>query len=92
MDGSAPALQSADMSAKTAVPASEHNLQMITDTIAELTCQPVPTNSPSSSTAHPVEQQPTGESHVATGLSVQAPANGSLRDASINRLACLFRH
>ena len=71
MDGRAQVAQSVDMNATTAVHASERNLQMIIDTIAELACQPTP---------------------GATGASGEAPANGSLRYASINRLACLFRH
>jgi hypothetical protein len=92
MDGGARAAQSVDMNATNAVHASERNLQMIIDTIAELACQPAPTNSSSSSTRDPAEQTLTGESHVANGVSVEAPANGTLKDASINRLACLFRH
>ena len=80
------------MNATNAVHGSERNLQMIIDTIAELACQPSPANSPRSSTTDPTEQKVTGESHVANGVSVEAPANGSLKNASINRLACLFRH
>ena len=80
------------MNATNAVHGSERNLQMIIDTIAELACQPSPANSPRSSTTDPTEQKLTGESHVANGVSVEAPANGSLKNASINRLACLFRH
>jgi hypothetical protein len=91
MDGGARAVQSVDMNATNAVHAGERNLQMIIDTIAELACQPAPTNSSSSSTRDPTEQTLTGESHVADGVSLKAP-NGSLKDASINRLACLFRH
>lgn len=30
--------------------------------------------------------------NTANGVAVEAPANGSLNGASINRLACLFRH
>ena len=80
------------MKATNAVHASERNLQMIIDTIAELACQPAPTNLPSSSTMDPTEQTPTGESHVPHGMAVEAPANRLLKDASVNRLACLFRH
>jgi hypothetical protein len=29
---------------------------------------------------------------MANGMAVEAPVNGSLKGASINRLACLFRH
>jgi hypothetical protein len=29
---------------------------------------------------------------VTDGMPVEAPVNGSLKDASVNRLACLFRH
>jgi hypothetical protein len=92
MDGGAGAAQPVDMSATNAVNASERNLQMIIDTIAGLACQPAPTSSPSSSNTDPTEQTLTGESNVGNGVSVEAQANGSLRDASINRLACLFRH
>jgi len=42
--------------------------------------------------AEPMEQALTGESYVATRTAVEAPVNGSLKDASVNRLACLFRH
>jgi hypothetical protein len=92
MDGGARAAQSVDMSATDVVHAGERNLQMIIDTIAELACQPGSTNSPSSLTTDPTEQKQAGESPAADSVSVEAPANGSLRDASINRLACLFRH
>jgi hypothetical protein len=92
MDGGARAAQPVDMSATNAVNASERNLQMIIATIAELACQPAPTSSPSSSTTDPTEQKLTGESNVANRVSVEAQANGSLRDASMNRLACLLRH
>jgi hypothetical protein len=92
MDGGARAAQSVDMNASHVVHASARNLQTIVDTIAELACQPAQTNSPSSSTTIPTEPTLTGESHVANGVSVEAPANGALKDASINRLACLFRH
>jgi hypothetical protein len=79
------------MNATNATHASERNLETIIDTIAELACQPAPANSRSPSATDPTEQKLTGESHVATGVPVKAPANG-LRGASINRLACLFRH
>jgi hypothetical protein len=92
MDGGARAAQPVDMSATNAVNASERNLQMIIDTIAELACQPAPRSSPSSSTIDPTKQKLTGESNAVNGVSVEAQSNGSLRDASINRLACLFRH
>jgi hypothetical protein len=92
MDGGARPAQPIDMSATNAVNASEHDLQMIIDTIAELACQPAPTSSPGSSTIDQTEQKLTRESNVANGVSVEAQANGSLRDASINRLACLLRH
>ena len=29
---------------------------------------------------------------MANGMAVEAPVNGSLKDASVDRLACLFRH
>jgi hypothetical protein len=92
MDGGERPAQPVYMNATNAVHASEHTLQTIIDAIAELACQPAPTNSPSSSTTDPTEQTLTGESHVADDGSVGSHANGTLRDASINRLACLFRH
>ena len=92
MDGGARAAQSVVMNATNAVHPSERNLQMIIDTIADLACLPAPTNSPSSSITDPTEENLTGESDVASGVSEEAPANGSLKDASINRVACLFRH
>jgi hypothetical protein len=92
MDRGARAEQSVDMNATNVVRASERNLQKILETIAELSCQPASTNSPSLSTTDPTEQKLTGESHVANGGPLDAPTNRPLRDASINRLACLFRH
>ena len=92
MDGWARAVQSVDMNATDAVHASEPNLQMNIDAIAELACQPASTSSLGSATTDPTEQKLTKESHAADDVSVEAPANGLLRDASINRLACLFRH
>jgi hypothetical protein len=90
MDGGVRTAQSVHMDV-TAVRASERN-QLIIDTIAELACQPARTNSPSSSATHPTEQELTEESHVAGGVTAEAPVNGSLKGASVSRLACLFRH
>jgi hypothetical protein len=92
MDGGARAAQSVEMNATNAVHGSERNLQMIIDTIAELACQPAPTNSPSSAATAPTEQGLTLESKATSGLAVDAPVNRSLKDASVNRLACLFRY
>ena len=74
-----------------AIRVSERN-QQIVDTIAELACSPAPTDAPRSSTRDPIEQEPTGEPHVANATAVEATANGSLKEASVNRLVCLFRH
>jgi hypothetical protein len=61
------------------------------ETIAELACRPAPTDSPRLKLG-PIEQERTRESDATGGAAVEAPANGSLKDASVNRLACLFRH
>jgi hypothetical protein len=79
------------MIATDAIRVSERNQQII-DTIAALACPLTPTYSPSSSTTGPLEQGLIVPSHVAEGIAVGASANGSLKDASVNRLACLFRH
>ena len=91
MDDGARAAQSVYVHVTDAVRASERN-QLIIDTIEELACQPAPTDLASSSTTDPTEQKLTGESNATSGLAVDAPVNGSLEDASVNRLACLFRH
>jgi hypothetical protein len=91
MDGDAQAAHSVCMDVAAAVRASERN-QLIIDTLAELACQPAPTNSPSSSTMDATEQKLTGQSSGAGGVSVEATATGLLKNASINRLACLLRH
>jgi len=91
MDGDAQAAHSICMDVAAAVRARERN-QLIIDGIAELAYQPAPTNSPSSSMMDATEQTRTGESLGAGAVSLAAPATGSLKDASINRLACLLRH
>jgi len=91
MDGGAREAQSIYVNVTDALRVSERNQQII-DTIAGLACPPAPTNSPSASATDQTEQAPTGASHVARRMAVEAPANGSLTHASVNRLACLFRH
>ena len=91
MDGDAQGAHSICMDVAAAVRARERN-QLIIDGIAELAYQPAPTNSPSSSMMDATEQTRTGESLGAGAVSLAAPATGSLKDASINRLACLLRH
>jgi hypothetical protein len=68
---------------------SERN-QQIADMIGELARRPAPTNSSSPATTDPTRQQPTDESCGANAA--HTSVNGSLKDASVNRLACLFRH
>jgi hypothetical protein len=83
------------MDATNAAGASERNLQLIIDTLAVLACQPAPTESPSvwPSVDHDLtKQKQTRESYAPGGPAVQAPADGPLEDASVSRLACLFRH
>jgi hypothetical protein len=70
----------------------ERRNQLIIDMLAELTCQRAPTDSPSSSATDSTEQDRSGQSRVANAMAAEALVNGSLKDASINRLACLFRH
>jgi hypothetical protein len=90
MDGRARAAQSVDMNATNAVRASEHNLQTIIDTIAGLTGQP---SLDAPSFKHdPTEQKLTRESPVTNGPAGAASVDDSLKHASVNRLACLFRH
>ena len=40
----------------------------------------------------PLEPELISESRLVDGMAVEASANGSLKAASVNRLACLFRH
>jgi hypothetical protein len=76
------------MASTNVVSMGESN-QQILDTIAALACPPAPTDPSSSSTAD--TQQLTSEPHKAnTGETTSV--NGSLNNASVNRLACLFRH
>ena len=89
MDGGARAAQSVYVHVTDVIRASERN-QLIIDTITELACQPAQTDLASSSTTDPTEQKLTGESKATSGLAVDAPVNGSLEDASVNRLTCLF--
>ena len=88
MDGGAPGAHPVYVEVTDAMRARERN-QLIIDTIAELACQPAPPVAPS---VNPTEQERTGASHVTNGMAVEAQVNGSLKDASVNRLACLFRH
>jgi hypothetical protein len=91
MDGRARGAQPIHMDATDAARASEQNLKLIIDTILELACQPAPAGPPSSSTTtRRNKNRP--ESDGADGIAVEAPVNGSLKDASVDRLACLFRH
>src|SRR5688572_26578866 len=90
MDGRARAAQSVDMNATNAVRASERNLRTIIDTIAGLTCQPSP-DAPSFN-HDPTEQKLTRESPVTNDPAGGASVDGSLKHASVNRLACLCRH
>ena len=39
-----------------------------------------------------VSEATTGMNHMSTQVDAGAPVNGSLRNASLDRLACLFRH
>ncbi len=80
------------MNATNAADVSERDLQMIVDTNSDLTCQPGSTSSASSSTIDRADPALTGESEVADNVSGEPQLNGSLKDASISRLACLFRH
>ena len=89
MDGGAQRAHAVYVAFTDAIRVSERNQQVI-DTMAELACPPTPTDSSSSSTADPIRQQQTGEPHGANA--VEASVNGSLKDASVNRLACLSRH
>ena len=41
---------------------------------------------------HDLRETKLNESDMANGMAVEAPVNGSLKDASVTRLACLFRH
>ena len=91
MDHGARASQSDDMNATHAVRTTEGDLQRLFDSVVAL-CQPALTKAPMSSAADPAEQEPTVEPQVANGMSVDARARGALKDASSNRLACLFRH
>jgi hypothetical protein len=43
-------------------------------------------------TARPVSEATTGTNHMSTQVDTGGPVNGSLRDASLDRLACLLRH
>jgi hypothetical protein len=68
---------------------SERN-QQIVNVIAALACPPAPTNPSNSSTTARTQQQLTSNPNPANAG--QASVIGSLKDASVNRLACLFRH
>ena len=75
--------------------ASEQNLQLIIDTLAVLACQPAARDAPSvwPSVDHDLTtQKQARESYAPDGPAVPAPADGPLEDASVSRLACLFRH
>jgi hypothetical protein len=83
------------MDATKVARANERNLELIIDTLAVLACQPAPTDAPSvgSSVDHDLtKQKQTRESYAPGGPAVPAPADGPLENASVSRLACLFRH
>ena len=92
MDGGKRKAQSADMNVTNAVHARERHQQLIVDTMAGLARRPAPTSSPAPSTTRAAEHAPAGGSQVSLNVPFEAPPNGSLKEASISRLACLFRH
>jgi hypothetical protein len=64
--------------------ANELNLKSIMDAILALACQPAPASPPGS----PARTRPNANPRQ---IDV-APVNGSLKDVSVDHLACLFRH
>jgi hypothetical protein len=92
MDDAAQAAHAVDMDATYAVHATEHDQRTIFEMIAPMTRVPAPTRSPSTSATNPASQTLHGELSAANDAVVDARASGPLKDASISRLACLFRH
>lgn len=80
------------MNVTNAVHARQRNLQLTLGMLAGLARRRAPTSSPIPSTTGPVEQAPAGASRVPFNVPSEAPPNGSLKEASVSRLACLFRH
>ena len=93
MDHAAQAAHAVDMNATFGVHGTKPDLQPIGETIAAMTRVPAATKSPSTSATNPASQTQTGELPAADEVVVvDAQVRGPLKDASISRLACLFRH
>jgi hypothetical protein len=92
MDDYAQAAHAIGMNGSYAVHAPGPGLQTITDTIAALIRVPAATRLPSTSATNPTSQTLPRELSAANDAVVVARASGPLKDASISRLACLFRH
>lgn len=92
MDGGKRKAQPVDMKVTHAVHARERHQPLIVDRMAGPARRPAPTSSTAPSTASAAEHAPAGASPVSFKVPLEAPPNGSLKEASIGRLACLFRH
>lgn len=98
MDDGAQAAHPVDMDATYAVHVTAPVLPPIAALpsiaeIAVMTGVPATTKSPITSAASPVSQTVPGERPAVDGAAIDArPSGGPLTNASISRLACLFRH
>jgi hypothetical protein len=91
MDGCTRVQQSAVMQATNTTPETDRWLQTIVDAIVTLACPPA-ARTPAS-TAGLADGGSIGERQdVQAGRAADAQRGSALKDASISRLACLFRH
>src|SRR5687767_5992069 len=98
MDDGAQAAHAVDMNVSHAVHATEPALPPIAafpSSIAEtagMTRLPAAIKSPSTSATSPASQTLPGELSAGEGMTIEVRPSGPLKNASIGRLACLFRH
>jgi hypothetical protein len=91
MDDRAYAAHAIGMNGSYALHAPESGLQTIAE-IAAMTRLPEATKSASAWATDPARQSLHGELPAADGVAIDERPSGPLKNASIGRLACLFRH
>jgi hypothetical protein len=91
MDADARAAQSLYMDIALAARAATRN-QLIIDSIATSAAQRVALDSPTATLVNATQQESSPLLRMVIKVAQEASAAGSLKNASVTRLACLFRH